>query len=211
MRPSGRLGSVRVLRSILVTGWLLVLLFAAFGCGSEPATQLPASSTPNPIPTDAPSPAPTPVDPLYYGPTPGEIKAPEMDSRRHLESADEAHEPYNSAPATSGPHYPIWWQEWGVVDQELPDELLVHNLEHGGIVMRYDCPSGCPALIGQLAEVTGRYKKVILAPYSGLGARIALTAWTYLDRFDEFDEERIVRFIEAHMNSPEAPEPLVYP
>lgn len=210
MRPSGRLGSVRVLRSILVTGWLLAL-FAAFGCGSEPAAQLPDSSTPNPIPTDAPSPAPTPVDPLYYGPTPGEIKAPEMDSRRHLESADEAHEPYNSAPATSGPHYPIWWQEWGVVDQELPDELLVHNLEHGGIVMRYDCPSGCPALIGQLAEVTGRYKKVILAPYSGLGARIALTAWTYLDRFDEFDEERIVRFIEAHMNSPEAPEPLVYP
>lgn len=200
MRPSGRLGSVRVLRSILVAAALLVL-FAAFGCGGEPAAQLPASPTPNPIP----------VDPLYHGPTPGEIKVPEMDSRRHLDSADEAHEPYNSAPATSGPHYPIWWQEWGVVDQELPDELLVHNLEHGGIVMRYDCPSGCPALIDQLAEVTGRYKKVILAPYSGLGARIALTAWTYLDRFDEFDEERIVRFIEAHMNSPEAPEPLVYP
>ena len=210
MRPSGRPDSVRVLRSTLMTASLLVL-FAAFGCGGEPAAQSSPPANPQPTPTTAPSPTPTPVNPLQPGPTPGEIKVPEMDSRRHLDSPDETHEPYNSTPATSGPHYPIWWQEWGVVDQELPDELLVHNLEHGGIVIRYDCPSGCPALIDRLAEVTGRYKKVILAPYSGLGTRIALTAWTYLDRFDEFDEDRIVRFIEAHMNSPEAPEPLVYP
>ena len=28
--------------------------------------------------------------------------------------------------------------------------------------------------------------------------RIALTAWTRLDTFDEFDENRIVRFIDAY-------------
>jgi hypothetical protein len=28
--------------------------------------------------------------------------------------------------------------------------------------------------------------------------RIALTAWAYLDAFDEFDEQRILRFINAH-------------
>lgn len=152
-----------------------------------------------------------PADPQGRGPTAGEVKVPEMSSRRHLETPGEPHEPYNSVPPTSGPHYPVWWQQWGVTDEELPDELLVHNLEHGGVVIRYNCPTGCARLVDQLAGITGRYRKVILAPYSGSGTRIALTAWTYLDRFDEFDEERIVRFIEAHMNSPEAPEPLVYP
>jgi hypothetical protein len=29
-------------------------------------------------------------------------------------------------------------------------------------------------------------------------SRIALTAWTRLDRLEEFDERRIVRFIEAY-------------
>ncbi len=134
-----------------------------------------------------------------------------MDSRRHLESADEAHEPYNSVPATSGPHFPVWWRDWGVVDEELPDELLIHNMEHGGVVIRYDCPEGCEDLVSELSELTLQYQKVILSPFSGMGTRIALTAWTYLDKFDEFDEDRIVRFIEAHMNSDESPEPLVFP
>lgn len=134
-----------------------------------------------------------------------------MDSRRHLESADEAHELYNSVPATSGPHFPVWWQDWGVVDEELPDELVIHNMEHGGVIIRYDCPEGCAELVGQLAEVTLRYQKVVLSPYSGLGTRIALTAWTYLDKFDEFNEDRMVQFIDKHMNSEEAPEPFVFP
>ncbi len=38
-------------------------------------------------------------------------------------------------------------------------------------------------------------RQVVLAPYPGMKHRIALTAWTRLDEFDEFDESRIVRFI----------------
>ena len=35
--------------------------------------------------------------------------------------------------------------------------------------------------------------------------RIALTAWTHLDSFDDFDESRIVEFIEYYRNKgPEA-------
>ena len=32
-------------------------------------------------------------------------------------------------------------------------------------------------------------------------SRLALTAWTRLEKFDEFDEKRIVRFIEAIVGS----------
>lgn len=38
----------------------------------------------------------------------------------------------------------------------------------------------------------------MLAPYPGMDTRIALTAWQRIDRLDEFDEERIERFIHAY-------------
>ena len=41
-------------------------------------------------------------------------------------------------------------------------------------------------------------RQVVLAPYPGMKTRIALTAWTRLDAFDEYDEGRIVRFIRAY-------------
>jgi hypothetical protein len=39
---------------------------------------------------------------------------------------------------------------------------------------------------------------VILAPYPNLETRIALTAWGRIDTFEDFDEQRIVRFIDAY-------------
>jgi hypothetical protein len=90
--------------------------------------------------------------------------------------------------------------------------VLVHNLEHGGIGVHYNCPEGCPELVEQLSEVvnraTGEGLKVIMSPYPGMDFRIALTAWNFLDKFDDFDRDRINKFISAHESSPNAPEPL---
>src|SRR3989344_5078 len=47
-----------------------------------------------------------------------------------------SHEAYNSNPPTSGPHYEQP-SRWGVSQAELPDEQLIHNLEHGGIWISY--------------------------------------------------------------------------
>ena len=49
---------------------------------------------------------------------------------------------------------------------------------------------------------------MVLAPYPDMPTRLALTAWTFLDAFEEFDEGRIVDFIETHESSPNAPENL---
>ena len=40
--------------------------------------------------------------------------------------------------------------------------------------------------------------RVVLAPYPTLDRCIALTAWTRIDKMDELDERRVVRFIEAY-------------
>lgn len=105
---------------------------------------------------------------------------------------------YNSTPPTSGPHY-VDLARWGIHTQPIPNELQVHNLEDGGVMVQYSCPEGCPELIDALAGIVARYDtQVILAPYPDMDARIALTAWGRLDKFEAFDEARIVRFIEAY-------------
>jgi hypothetical protein len=88
----------------------------------------------------------------------------------------------------------------------ISDEVLEHNLEHGGVGIHYNCPGGCPALIQGLAEIAGRYGKVVMSPYPDMRSAIALTAWTFIEKLDELDERRITEFIEAHVSSPVAPE-----
>ena len=113
-------------------------------------------------------------------------------------------------PATSGWHYPvpIAPAPWGGYAEPLPDEVLVHNLEHGGIGVHYNCPSGCADLVEDIvAAIQSQQRtKIVLSPYPAMPTRIALTAWNYLDAFDEFDRERITAFIAAHESSPNAPE-----
>ena len=123
---------------------------------------------------------------------------------------EESHDPYNSVPATSGWHYSDAGapRRWGVHDEVLPDEVLVHNLEHAGVGIHYNCPEGCDDLITQLAEITRDSPKVIMSPYPDMDSTIALTAWNYLDKLDAFDETRILLFIEDHVNSRNAPEPF---
>ena len=127
----------------------------------------------------------------------------------------EDHPPYNSVPATSGPHFgqPLAPARWGVHDAFLADEVLLHNLEHGYINVHYDCPDGCPELVQQLTDIvdkaTDREGKVLMSPYPDMGARIVLTAWTFIDEFDLFDEQRINEFVNSHESSPNAPEATV--
>jgi hypothetical protein len=116
----------------------------------------------------------------------------------HIAMPRDLHVPYNSEPPTSGPHLP-YIAPWGIHTTPIAKELQVHNLEDGGVMVQYHCATPCPELVERLAAIVRRYEtQVILAPYPGMRTRIALTAWTRLDAFDEFDEARIVRFIRAY-------------
>jgi len=104
---------------------------------------------------------------------------------------------YNSDPPTSGPHFSSLPRP-GVHTEPVDKRLQVHFLEDGGVIVQYRCagPEACPELESQLRRIVERYPdKVLLAPYPTMDRQIALTAWTRIDKFDEFDEERIVRFI----------------
>ncbi|MDR7420175.1 MAG: DUF3105 domain-containing protein [Armatimonadota bacterium] len=111
----------------------------------------------------------------------------------------QAHPAYNSNPPTSGWHTPQT-APWGVHRTAIPDEVIVHNLEHGGIWISYRDASDA-ALIEKLETLVARYRsKVILTPRPQNDAPVAVAAWTRLMKLDGYDEEKIVRFIDAYKN-----------
>lgn len=131
-----------------------------------------------------------------FTPNPGEYVPSQGNA--HITEAQMGQFAYSTLPPTSGPHLGSL-ASWGVHDEPIPNELQVHNLEDGGVIVHYDCVDGCPDLVAQLAEIVEHYDEgVILEPYPGMETRIALTAWQRIDQFDEFDEERVTRFIRAY-------------
>lgn len=68
---------------------------------------------------------------------------------------------------------------------------------------RNDDVADCDNRKAQLEEIYNKKgkRKLIVAPRSNLDTKFALTAWTYLDKFDAFDMERIEKFIDAHRDS----------
>jgi hypothetical protein len=112
------------------------------------------------------------------------------------------HPPYNSLPPTSGWHY-ARWAPWGISEAPIPDELQVHNLEHGGVLIQYH-PDLSTEEVAQLKEIARnlerRYCKILMAPYPKLDKRVALTAWQRLDKFDTVDQARIEAFAREFVN-----------
>lgn len=129
-------------------------------------------------------------------PRPGESVADQ--GNQHLASGTEQHVAYNTTPPTSGPHL-NQKAAWGISDARLPDELQVHNLEDGGVIIHYDPAKVDDATKTSLANIVNRYTdKVILEPYADLETPIILTAWTKIDKLQAFDESEITSFIAAY-------------
>ncbi|HET6464487.1 MAG TPA: DUF3105 domain-containing protein [Nitrospiria bacterium] len=115
----------------------------------------------------------------------------------HLKTPADPHAPYNSIPPTSGPHL-SYIAKWGVSKTPIADELQVHNLEDGGVMIQYNCEN-CDVLVAQLEKFAVKYNKVIVAPYPKMKTPIALTAWGRIETMDQPDEDRIERFVKAYM------------
>lgn len=86
-------------------------------------------------------------------------------------------------------------------NSQQPTELVVHNLEHGHVVIFYDCSklTDCQRSKEQLQQLAERYRnwKVTIVPRQNADAAIAVAAWGRLDKLENFDEERITAFISA--------------
>jgi hypothetical protein len=96
--------------------------------------------------------------------------------REHVEELDEGFE-YNSFPPTTGPHHPVT-VPWGSYDEPVEQVRLIHNLEHGGVIVQY----GENVSQGEVDAILEWYRAdpngKVVAPLPDMDDRIALGAWT---------------------------------
>ncbi len=121
-----------------------------------------------------------------------------MPTRNHL--AEGTPIEYNTVPATSGDHWPRWSQ-CGFFEEEIPDERIVHNLEHSNIIVSYNLTT--PEEVEELRDVMSSVGLSgvhgVTRSYSKIEpGTVALSAWGVSDTMQGIDEERINRFFEAY-------------
>lgn len=126
----------------------------------------------------------------------------EMVGRNHI--APDAPHNYNSNPPTSGDHNERWISPLGIYEQ-LADDQLVHNLEHGHVWLSYRDANDSEALT-LLTAIQEKYPDRTIVTYRPENDnRIAAAAWIQLLVLDELDREQIEAFIIRHSdNAPES-------
>ena len=144
---------------------------------------------------------------------------------QHTEEGARIHVPctpvptYGTKPPSSGNHYAIW-ADYKTYDKPVPWGHLMHSMEHGAVIIVYNCPAGCPdevaaaqAMIDALpfpldpedidvatgsACVAPTKRRVILAPDPTLDVRWAAAAWTWTLRSSCFDAAAFQKFTKDH-------------
>jgi len=105
---------------------------------------------------------------------------------------------YTSNPPTSGPHYGQTARS-GFREEIIPDQHIIHNLEHGDVWIAYH-----PRIGDKIKKELKRFgaAKVIITPREDNETDIALAAWGRLDTFDiennTLPVERIKDFIKRY-------------
>ncbi len=113
---------------------------------------------------------------------------------RHIPYEGAPHDPYRTMPPTSGPHSPRVVVP-GIYRDPVPEELQVHILEHGHVLVQYAHDVSADDV--RALERLGRRhpRDTVVAPYPALGHGIGLTGWQRLQRLDTLDEQAVDEFI----------------
>ena len=106
---------------------------------------------------------------------------------------------YADTPPTNGSHNPCW-AKWGVHTTPVLDDRWVHNLEHGGVVLLYNCPDGCAADVTKLEQFVGSHRRTLLTPYSMMPTQFAIVAWNHRLLTNCVDDVAFAAFYDANFD-----------
>ncbi len=118
---------------------------------------------------------------------------------------------YLTKPPSSGNHYPIW-AAYESYPLAIPEGFWVHDLEHGAVVLSYDCPAGCAADVAAAqrwidnlpddpicSPAAGDARiRIVMTPDPNLDVKFAASAWGWTLRADCFDPVAFDAFFRAH-------------
>jgi Protein of unknown function (DUF3105) len=118
---------------------------------------------------------------------------------------------YNSNPPSSGQHYPVWanFQEY---TSPIEDGYLVHDLEHGAILLLYKCDpdaATCSPTIEAFRKVRDAIPtdpacepdirvRVVIAPYPKMDVPVAAVAWGWTYKAECVDLPTLTQFAKDH-------------
>lgn len=135
-------------------------------------------------------------------PLPGEVLVDE--GRTHVANGEVIN--HSSYPPASGPHFSNW-SEWRFTEGSLDPGNWVHNLEHGGVVILYQCPQDCKNLKDNLKALFDKakkskygYQKLVIARDDKIDTQLAMMAWDRREKLTEFDEARMLAFYNAFVD-----------
>jgi hypothetical protein len=122
-------------------------------------------------------------------------------SRDHSEAPQQ----YAQTPPAGGVHSAAW-QNCGIYDQPVRNEIAVHSLEHGAVWLTYrpDLPA---AAVESLRSLVRGHSHVLLSPYPDLPQPIVATAWGLQLPIQDASDPRLPAFISRYEKGPQTPEP----
>lgn len=133
------------------------------------------------------------------------------EGREHLQEGQPPYTNYKAKIPASGPHatQPAPWQAY---DQQVPDQNVIHNMEHGGIVVSYR-PDLDPVTVQKLKGLFSKPysnkgftpSKAIVMPRENQEKPIVLASWNHILELDSFDEKTLID--QYYKNIGKSPEP----
>lgn len=142
-----------------------------------------------------------------------EVASHELDAPIHVTECSRID--YSTNPPSSGQHYAVW-AAYQTYDFPVPRGYWVHSLEHGAVVISYNCPDGCPDEVAEIEAFIDSLpvdprcvpydldRQVILTPDPLLDTRWAMSSWGHTLRAKCIDQETFRDFYESNVaNGPE--------
>ncbi len=190
---------------------LVVSACGLFLAACNPTTPAPAAAG-----DDASDAAPTYPPSAPEGPCAAVVQQFTPGGRVHVPEC--SYVDYPTKPPNSGNHYPVW-SAYRSYSSPIPEGYWVHNLEHGSIVLSYNCAvardggaAGCEADVASAQQMldalpvdplcldagAGVLRRTVMTPDPNLDVPFAASAWGWTLRASCFDAIAFGAFAMAH-------------
>lgn len=112
---------------------------------------------------------------------------------------------YAQQPPVGGEHRAAW-QNCGIYDDPVQEELAVHSMEHGAVWLTYrpDLPA---EQVEQLKGLVRGKTHTLLSPFPDQQSAVAASAWGVQLTADRADDPRLGQFIAKYRQGSQTPEP----
>jgi hypothetical protein len=122
-----------------------------------------------------------------------DVETHDAAGRDHVDEGEDIQ--YETTPPSSGPHF-AQWADFGFSAEAIPEENLVHNLEHGQIVIWYspDAPQDVVDDLETYVDDAGQ--PLLAAPYDQVpdGFTFSLSAWGATQNCEDVSGQVIAEF-----------------